>query len=66
VQSTLVAQVDKGVAARWAQKKDEEGGSGGSKGDGIIEWVCSDVKSGTTLDLELGYEVAAPHDWEWN
>ncbi|KAF8332766.1 uncharacterized protein EI90DRAFT_3054326 [Cantharellus anzutake] len=53
-----------GVIAQWAQKhEDVSGGYGGAKGDGIIEWICSDVEA--VLDLELEYEVSAPQGLDW-
>jgi hypothetical protein len=60
---SLVGEVQKGLIARWAQKKEENGGSGGPKGDGVIEWVCTDLED--SLDVELAYEVSAPHDLRW-
>ena len=51
------ANVDKNVLARWAQKH-EGGGSGGAKGDGVIEWIATDLHG--TLDLNLAYEIASP------
>lgn len=64
-EQTLTAQVSKNIVARWAQKSDEKGGSGGSRQDGVIEWVCSNVPPAETLDLELVYDVSAPVDLEW-
>lgn len=61
--STLVQEIQRGVIARWAQKNEDAGGTGGSKGDGVVEWICSDV--GKALDLDLEYEVSAPHDVRW-
>jgi len=61
---TQLAQISKGVTARWAQKYEDGGGWGGAKGDGIIEWICSDVVG--TLDLDLISEVSAPQDETWN
>jgi hypothetical protein len=58
VARTLTVQVDKNIVARWAQKSDEKGGSGGSRGDGVIEWICSELRE--SLDLELVYEISAP------
>lgn len=60
---TLVAQVAKDIIARWAQKSDEKGGSGGSRADGILEWICTDLLD--TVDLELVHEISAPLDLEW-
>ena len=60
---TLTAQVQKNLVARWAQKDEENGGSGGSKEDGVLEWIGTDVKD--TLDIELAYEVVAPADLTW-
>lgn len=60
---TLVAPVRKNVVARWAQKSDEIGGSGGSRQDGILEWVCTDLTD--TVDLDLVYDVSAPNDLKW-
>lgn len=60
---TLLAPVKKNIVARWAQKSDEKGGSGGSRQDGIIEWVCTDLMD--TVDLELVYDVSAPADLKW-
>lgn len=62
-EQTMVAQIEKGIVARWAQKSDEKGGSGGSKGDGVLEWICSDLQD--TVDLELCYEVSSPAEVEW-
>ena len=62
-EQTLVAQVANNIVARWAQKSDEKGGSGGSRQDGIIEWVCTDVPD--TIDLDLVYDVSAPTDLKW-
>ncbi|KAF8315712.1 hypothetical protein DL93DRAFT_2166671 [Clavulina sp. PMI_390] len=50
-----VDQISKNVVARWAQKDEEDGGSGGARGDGVIEWIVSDLKD--SLDLHLAYEV---------
>lgn len=61
---TQLAQISKGVTARWAQKHEDGGGWGGAKGDGIIEWICSDVVG--TLDVDLISEVSAPQDEIWN
>ncbi|KAF8324090.1 hypothetical protein DL93DRAFT_96034 [Clavulina sp. PMI_390] len=61
--ATLTASVAKNVVARWAQKSDEKGGSGGSKGDGVVEWVCTDLLD--TVDLELVYDISAPADMRW-
>lgn len=55
---TMVANVKPGVIARWSQKSDKGGGSGGTKGDGILEWICEDVKD--ELDVELVWDVSAP------
>lgn len=63
VSQTLVAQVAKDIIARWAQKSDEKGGSGGSRQDGILEWICTDLLD--TVELELVYEISAPLDLEW-
>lgn len=60
---TLVAPVAKNIVARWAQKSDEKGGSGGSRQDGVIEWICTDLED--TVDLELVYEVSALVDVKW-
>ncbi|KAF8324105.1 hypothetical protein DL93DRAFT_97592 [Clavulina sp. PMI_390] len=62
-EATLTANVAKNVVARWAQKSEEKGGSGGAKGDGVIEWICSDLTD--TVDLELVYDVSAPSDMRW-
>ncbi|KAF9516192.1 hypothetical protein BS47DRAFT_1442695 [Hydnum rufescens UP504] len=56
------AQINDGIVARWAQKKED--GTGGPKGDGIIEWVCTDV--GEELDINLAYEVSAPQNVPWS
>lgn len=58
VARTLTAKVDKNIVARWAQKSDENGGSGGSRGDGVIEWICSELSE--PVDLELVYEISTP------
>jgi hypothetical protein len=50
------------VVARWAQKNED--GTGGPKGDGIIEWVCTDV--GDELDINLSYEVSVPQGLRWS
>ncbi|KAF8332763.1 uncharacterized protein EI90DRAFT_2918099 [Cantharellus anzutake] len=56
---TLSCTIRKGVVAQWAQRKEDDfGGTGGARGDGVIEWLCSDVES--SLDLELEYEVSSP------
>lgn len=60
---TMWANVDKNVLARWAQKDEEGGGSGGAKGDGVIEWIATDLRE--TLDLNLAYEIGAPVDVRW-
>ena len=60
---TRIAQVHKNVVARWAQKDEENGGSGGSKEDGVLEWIGTDIKD--TLDIELAYEIVAPADVPW-
>lgn len=62
-EQTLNAHVGKNVIARWAQKSDEKGGSGGSRQDGLIEWVCTDLLD--TVDLDLEYDVSAPADLKW-
>jgi len=54
------ANVKPGVRARWAQKSERDGGTGGSRGDGVVEWWCEDVKG--ELDIELAWEVESPHD----
>ncbi len=57
--------VQEGVVAQWAQKnEDESGGSGGARGDGVIEWICSELEA--VLDLELEYEVSVPQGLSWN
>ncbi|KAF9517235.1 hypothetical protein BS47DRAFT_1314494 [Hydnum rufescens UP504] len=56
------AQINDGIVARWAQKNED--GTGGPKGDGIIEWVCTDV--GEELDINLAYEVSAPQNVPWS
>jgi len=57
--------VQKGVVAQWAQKnEDESGGSGGARGDGVIEWICSELEA--VLDLELEYEVSVPPGLSWS
>ena len=63
IAETLTAQVQKNLVARWAQKDEENGGSGGSKEDGVLEWIGTDVMD--TLDIELAYEVVAPTDVQW-
>ena len=60
---TLWRNVDENVVARWAQKGEEDGGIGGARGDGIIEWIVTDLRE--TLDLNLAYEIAAPVDVRW-
>jgi len=60
---TLVQNVDKDVIARWAQKDDENGGSGGARGDGVVEWIVSDLRD--TVDIELAYEITTPADVRW-
>lgn len=55
---TQAAQINKSVIVRWAQKYEEDGGWGGANGDGILEWICSQVKG--TLDLEHVCEVSTP------
>ena len=60
---TLWANVDENVVARWAQKDEEGGGTGGARGDGIIEWIVTDLRE--TLDLNLAYEIAAPVEVRW-
>lgn len=62
-EQTLVAPVQTNIVARWAQKSDEKGGSGGSRQDGVIEWVCMDLVD--TVDLDLVYDVSAPTDIKW-
>jgi len=54
------ANVKPGVRARWAQKSERDGGTGGSRGDGVVEWWCEDVKG--ELDIELAWEVESPQD----
>lgn len=49
------------VVARWAQKNED--GTGGPKGDGVIEWICTDV--GEQLDINLSYEISAPQNLRW-
>jgi len=56
------AQTNGGIVARWAQKNED--GTGGPKGDGVIEWVCTDV--GEELDINLAYEVSAPQNVPWS
>lgn len=65
INKTLFAQISKNLVARWAQKSDEKEGSGGSRQDGVIEWVCSNVAPAESLDLELVYDISAPVDLEW-
>lgn len=57
------AKIKPGVRARWAQKSEKDGGAGGSRGDGVVEWWCADVQG--ELDVELSWEVAAPQDVAW-
>ncbi|KAF8324086.1 hypothetical protein DL93DRAFT_2162173 [Clavulina sp. PMI_390] len=61
--ATLTANIAGNVDARWAQKSDEKRGSGGSRGDGVIEWICTDLLD--TVDLELLYDVSAPRGMMW-
>ncbi len=56
--------VQKGVRAQWAQKNYEEiEGTGGARGDGVIEWICTGLESSVNLDLE--YEVSSPYGVRW-
>ncbi|KAF8319063.1 hypothetical protein DL93DRAFT_2164756 [Clavulina sp. PMI_390] len=55
-----VDHISKNVIARWAQKEENGGGSGGARGDGVIEWIVSDLKD--SLDLLLAFEVTHPSD----
>lgn len=59
----LVEKISKNVVARWAQKEEEDGGSGGARGDGVIEWIATELTD--TLDLNLSYDVSAPIDVRW-
>jgi len=45
-EKALTAQVDK------------NDGSGGPWGDGIIEWICSELRE--SVYLELAYDISAP------
>jgi hypothetical protein len=54
------AKVKPGIRARWAQKSERNGGTGGSREDGIVEWWCEDVIG--ELDVELAWEVESSHD----
>ncbi|KAF8319062.1 hypothetical protein DL93DRAFT_2164755 [Clavulina sp. PMI_390] len=56
----LVDQISKDVMARWAQKEEEGSGSGGARGDGVIEWIVTDLKD--SVDLHLAFDVARPSD----
>ncbi|KAF8313123.1 hypothetical protein DL93DRAFT_2097955 [Clavulina sp. PMI_390] len=56
----LVDQISNNVLARWAQKEEEGGGSGGARGDGVIEWIITDLKD--SVDLNLAFEVTCPAD----
>lgn len=60
---TLVETIEQNLIARWAQKEDEDGGSGGARGDGVIEWIVSDLRD--TVDIELAYEITAPAGVRW-
>ena len=61
---TLSYAVQKGVTAQWAQKNYEEiEGTGGARGDGVIEWICTNLEWSANLDLE--YEVSGPHGLRW-
>lgn len=60
---TLTSRISGEVVARWAQRNEEDGESGGSKGDGVIEWICSALKD--KVDVELAWEVLTPHDMDW-
>lgn len=60
---TMVENIDKNLIARWAQKDDENGGSGGARGDGVVEWIASDLRD--TLDIELAYEITVPTNVRW-
>lgn len=59
----LIDKVGANTIARWVQKEEEHGGSGGSRGDGTIEWVSTDLKD--TLELHLAYEISTPSDVRW-
>ncbi|KAF8316905.1 hypothetical protein DL93DRAFT_2077728 [Clavulina sp. PMI_390] len=59
-QPALEDQISKNVIARWAQKDKEGGGRGGARGDGVIEWVITDLED--SVDLHLALEVTAPAD----
>ncbi|KAF8313124.1 hypothetical protein DL93DRAFT_2168060 [Clavulina sp. PMI_390] len=58
--STLVARISNNVSARWAQKEEEGGGSGGARGDGVLEWIIHDLQD--SVDLNLTFEVTCPSD----
>jgi hypothetical protein len=60
---TMWANIGPNVLARWAQKDEEDRGSGGAKGDGTIEWIATDLVE--TLDLNLAYEIVAPVNVRW-
>ncbi|KAF8320903.1 hypothetical protein DL93DRAFT_2073682 [Clavulina sp. PMI_390] len=60
------ATVAQGVMARWAQKSERDGGTGGSRGDGVLEWHCTDVKGAGEVEVELNWEVAAPKGLVWD
>jgi Domain of unknown function (DUF4139) len=60
---TLVERIGTNLIARWAQKEDEDGGSGGARGDGVVEWIVSDL--GDTIDIDLAYTITAPADVRW-
>lgn len=59
----MTDKISKNVLARWGQKEEENGGSGGSRGDGVIEWIVSDLKD--SVDLHLTYDISAPADVRW-
>ena len=65
------------IVPRWAQK---DGNSGGPKGNGILEWVCTDIPSSANtvaatpskggskpgvLNIDLEYEITTPQGVKW-
>ncbi|KAF8316908.1 hypothetical protein DL93DRAFT_2166000 [Clavulina sp. PMI_390] len=56
----LEDRISRNVIARWAQKDEKGSGRGGARGDGVLEWVITDLED--SVDLFLALEVTCPAD----
>ncbi|KAF8309239.1 hypothetical protein DL93DRAFT_2086010 [Clavulina sp. PMI_390] len=54
----LEDRISRNVIARWAQKDEKGGGRGGARGDGVLEWVITDLED--SVDLNLALDVTTP------